>query len=148
MEPVDYSKHADQPQQNSCHQTGSWSAVQHTSVYQPIADVNRLPPPTDIRRIGMAMPDRIEPCIRENGQLKSIRRTGSKWGCRNVLTPSSLAAAFCSDCRRWKRFSVMPLSIQRCSNPADWRRMPGSPSLWNPPTMRASWVEFAQLVNW
>ena len=29
--PVDCSRPADQPQQNSCHQTGSWSAVRHMS---------------------------------------------------------------------------------------------------------------------
>jgi len=65
MEPVDCSRPADQPQQNFCHQTRSWSAVQHMSVYQPIADVKLLLSPTDSHRKGTSVWDRVEPCTRE-----------------------------------------------------------------------------------
>jgi len=60
MESVECSRPTDQPLQNSCHQTGLWFTVQHMSVYQPIADVNRLLPPTDSHRICMVLRDRVD----------------------------------------------------------------------------------------
>jgi len=56
----------------------------------------------------------------------------------------SLVSAFCNDCSRAGDAVEYRSS---CSNPADWRRMPGSPSLRHPLTMHAPWVEFAAIGN-
>ena len=122
MELVDCSRPTDQPQQNTCHQTaGSWSTVHHKSVHQPIADVDRLLPPTRqlSERYGGARLCRA--LYTRTASLNSIRRrTGSQWSCRKTglmcsrrpVCVVSPAAAFCTDCRHWKRYSVMPLSIE------------------------------------
>jgi len=155
MEPVDCSRPADQPQHNSCHQTWSWSVVQRMYVHQPIADVDRLPPPTDSRRRSMAVRDHVEPCTRERPAWipQNIEQAASEVVVRQVWC----AHAILSTWSAWLLHSAPTAGIEKgsrwyrwvpsCSNLADWRRMPGSPSLLHPSIMHAPCVESAATGN-